>query len=111
MRVDNTYYSLKNATTATESQVTVNKTSETLYIDVSGTASACEIIVLGLADRAGSNWQPLGVINVADYSIMNKITAKGLYAVLIEGIAEFKLNLVSVTGGDVTAFCRMVGGE
>lgn len=111
MRVDNNYYSIKNATQAVESEITVNKCSDTLYVEVTGTASALQMQVLGLADRAGTSWNRLCAINMADYSTNDNITAKGLYGFPISGVAEFKVKLLSVTGGNVTAFCRMVGGE
>ena len=109
MIVINNFYALQEAGAPVESAYTANTTGESLFVEITGDATAFEIEVKGVVDFQNEDYVNLGGVNLTSYDYVSTIQNKGIFLFPIEGIGRVKLNLKSVTG-TVTAFCRVVKG-
>ena len=102
---------IKNATApVTPSEYYYNAKADVIAIEVSGTFTSASLIAEGKVDVNASEWTPLAVINLSDYTLIEngEITTSGIYEAGIEGIQYFRVRLASISGGALTAFCRAV---
>lgn len=99
MRVINTLQFFDSATSPTESEILMNTNGSQLILDISGSAETFALQVLGKATiKDGTQWTPIGAINLSDYTITTTIATKGIYALPVDGIGCIKINLTEVNG-------------
>lgn len=110
MIVINKHYALKNINSAQESRASGNTQGETLTIQVEGNATSMQIQVLGKSDLESNAYSVLMGFNISTLDTVSEISALGLYSFPIEGIAEYKINVVAVSGGSISVFCRETKG-
>lgn len=94
----------KNATAAATSPSVGNANSDTLTLQISGTFSVANLTVKAKTD-INADFVPTALINLADYTVIKNgtVTAKGRYAVAIEGARAVQIVLNSISGGNITA--------
>lgn len=94
---------ISNATTPTVSRILDNKLFNALTIEVYGTATSKTFIFEGRNSDKG-DWLPCGfTINMNDRSTNATCTKNGVYMVNTSGMAQFRMRLTEVSGGDFTA--------
>lgn len=103
----NNFYFLKNVSSAMESNPTINVDGDVLCIEVEGTASSCEIEVLIGSDRVSDGYYPITGID-PQFNLVENITKNGCYIYGIEGYSRIKVNLKSVSGGDISIFGKII---
>lgn len=110
MRVKQSFKFFDAITTSAESNSLLNLyDGSQLVIQVEGTATSFSIEVQGLVDGESNVYRPLAIINNFDFSILQEITEKGIYSIGVDGITKIKLNLISITGGNLTVFGKLGG--
>ena len=109
MQILNNFYAFEGASEAAESEPTTNVKAETLTVQIEGSATSMSLKVLGCSDLRSDEYQVLPGVT-SDFSLTSEMTANGLYTVPVEGMGRFKFDLASVSGGEVTVFCRMTTG-
>lgn len=76
-------------------------TLEVTGADASLTVQGC-LNVIGrdglLKPDAECEWTNLAIINLSDYSVIEEITEKGVYAIGIGDTARYRVNVTSVSG-------------
>ena len=93
------------ATAAGASDSYINNTCDLLSVQVDGTFSAVKVEVQGKTDTDAADWTNIAVfdkstldLNDGDYGIV----AKGIYEAGIAGLTVVRVNVASVSGGNVT---------
>ena len=109
MHILNNFYALQGESNATESETTTNVKAETLTVQVEGTATSMSLEVLGCSDLKSDEYHVLTGFT-SDFNLTSEMTANGIYTFPVDGLGRFKFNLTSVSGGEVTVFCRMTTG-
>ena len=109
MDILNNFYAFEGASEAAESEPTTNVKAETLTVQVEGTATSMSLEVLGCSDLKSDEYHVLTGFT-SDFNLTSEMTANGIYTFPVDGLGRFKLNLTSVSGGEVTVFCRMTTG-
>lgn len=99
---------IDSATSTKVADIINNINCDTLSLNVSGTASSLNIIVEANNIFNSTAYQQIAIIKLSDFSINSSITSKGLYEIPIEGAANIKISLTSVSGGNVTVDARLV---
>lgn len=92
---------MENVTSASASSVFTNSSCDLCAVQVFGTATAMKVQVQGMTDIASNAWEDLAVFNMSDLSFAkgdDGITENGIYSVMIEGVAQIRINVASVTG-------------
>ena len=110
MVVTNKHYAVKDISAPQESKESYNTQSEVLTVQVEGNATAVEIEVLGASDLQAEEFYPLMGFDLTTLGSSNTIEATGLYQFGIDGIAKYKFNITSVSGGTISIFCRETRG-
>lgn len=104
----NNFKFFSNANAIAESNVLSNPNrGSQLVLEVSGTATSFTLEVKGKVDAENTNYTNLAIINASDYSTSSAITSNGIYIIGVDGIGGIKLNLTSISGGNVTAFGKL----
>ena len=99
MRIINAIQFLSNATSPQESEIMQNTYGSQLILDISGSAETFALQILGKATiKDGTQWTPIGAINLSDFNIATTIATKGIYALPVDGIGCIKANLMEVNG-------------
>lgn len=88
-----------------------NSQGETLTFQIMGNASAITLSLYGRVDFLSNEWVPLNCVNLTTLDISTTVTAKGIYMTPVEGLANIKFVLGSVSGGEVSVFCRLTKGD
>lgn len=96
--ITNEIYFFKNQSSVSTSGSLYNVNDGTLILQVDGSVSNLELLVLGDTDLVDDNFVTLKAINASDYNMSDKITSTGIYWIDINGIRKIKLNLSKVTG-------------
>lgn len=109
MNILNNFYAFEGASGAAESEPTTNVKAETLTVQVEGSATSMSLQVLGCSDLKSNEYHVLTGFT-SDFNLTSEMTTNGLYTFPVEGMGRFKFNLTSVSGGEVTVFCRMTTG-
>lgn len=95
------------STSSGESSVSIsNIRGSQLVVQVSGSATAFELHIKGALDKV-SNTVSLGCINTKTFDVSHKITSNGIYAIAVDGMVNISAEIVSVTGGNVSAVARL----
>lgn len=110
MVIINSFHAFSNTSEVGESSYTGNSRADTLCVEVTGSATAIQLTVLGLVDYKQEEYTTLSGISLNDYSVVQTITEKGIYQFPIEGLAHFKLKLAAVSGGKISVYCRTTCG-
>ena len=96
---------INEASSTGASEQIVNSGSDSLSVQVSGTFSGVKVEVQGKTDENASEWTSLAVIDRSTATAVegaDGITAKGIYSVNIAGLVVVRVNVASVSGGNVT---------
>ena len=96
--ITNEIYFFKNQSSVSTSGSLYNVNDGTLILQVDGSVSNLELLVLGDTDLVDDNFVTLKAINASDYNMSDKITSTGIYWIDINGIRKVKLNLSKITG-------------
>ena len=96
--ITNEIYFFKNQSSVSTSGSLYNVNDGTLILQVDGSVSYLELLVLGDTDLVDDNFVTLKAINASDYNMSDKITSTGIYWIDINGIRKIKLNLSKITG-------------
>lgn len=96
--ITNEIYFFKNQSSVSTSGSLYNVNDGTLILQVDGSVSNLELLVLGDTDLVDDNFVTLKAINASDYNMSDKITSTGIYWIDINGIRKIKLNLSKITG-------------
>lgn len=93
------------ATSASSSASVVNNNCDVLGIQITGTFSSATVNVQGMVNVDSNTWVNLAALNLTDFDIENTgITAKGLYEIGIEGVLRVRVNVSSVSGGNISVY-------
>lgn len=77
-----------------------------LTIAVSGTAEGLEAKAYG---KLGADWYQLGLVNLTDLTVCDKIEANGLFAVGgVTGVESIKVVISAITSGKATIVGRLM---
>lgn len=109
MVVVNNFYFFKNLGEAKTSEITKNMSGDNLTIQIDGDGSDFSIKLLGCSDMASEEYYELSGLSTS-FEVLQSITENGIYSFGIEGIAKLKLQLVSISGGSITAFGKITKG-
>lgn len=110
MIATNVFYAFEKANGAATKE-TGNSQGDTLTLQVMGSASTVSLRVYGVTDFMSKEWQLLNCINMTTLEVGTSITTKGIYVFPIEGLSNIKFDLHSVSGGEVSVFCRITKGD
>lgn len=91
----------KNASGAAESGVMPINKANTLTIEVSGTGTF-SIEVLATVGVSQESFSALQGIKLNDFSVVSAISTTGIYEYDVTGISKVKVNLASMSGGNIT---------
>lgn len=109
MNVMNDKIFLNGTTTITVSDTIGNPNfGELLTLEVSGTSTIFEIEVEGIVDINSTTWNTLGWISM-DNNVGTTITTKGIYEIVVQNISKVRVNLSSISNGNISVFGRMCG--
>ena len=100
------WYAFEKATTGGE-LITGNTKGSTLTLQVFGSASAVNLQVFGQVDSKSEAWAVLSAINASTLDVGTSITQKGIYVLSVNGCARIKVQLNSVSGGEITVYGRI----
>lgn len=98
---------IQEATGAKISESWTNNHCDTLELQVSGTFTDLSATVEGKVD-INAEWTQVGTVNLTKFAKALTLTEKGIYAVDIGGLFGVRVNVTSVSGGNVTIFGRVV---
>jgi hypothetical protein len=106
MRIQSNFKFLTAVTTTAVSNTFTNSICDGLTLQITGTHSGATILVEGQVspDSTLTNWVALSVINLNDFSVVDSITANGVYQVGIAGISQIRVVVSAISSGTVTAF-------
>lgn len=93
------------ATSATVSDTYINNICDLLSIQVDGTFSAVKVQIQGKTDTSASAWTNIAIFDKSTLDLADGadgITAKGIYNADITGLLAVRVNVASVSGGNVT---------
>lgn len=107
MRAIDNFLFFSGATSAGVSKAYANDTCDVCALQVSGTFTSATVKVQGKSDLAHGEYTDLAVIDLSALSVKKAITAAGIYEAGIEGIQSVRVQVVSVSGGDITVFGKM----
>lgn len=97
---------IDKASSAVISDVFDNYKGDAITLQASGEASSFMAKVEGRSD-INADWSELAVINLKDFSVNNNISTTDVYQSGLTGITQIRINLISVSGGNVTIFGRI----
>lgn len=87
--------------------------AETLYLQVSGAATAFTLEVYGASVPDASdndNWVVLAAIDMTTFATSQSVVANGIFAFGVDSCRSVKVALSSVSGGNVSVYARTVVG-
>lgn len=87
--------------------------AESLYLQVTGTATSVSLQVLGASAASASandDYVVLSSVNMSSFATSATIATNGIYAFGIDGCRDVKVVLSSVSGGNATVYARTVIG-
>ena len=93
------------ASSAGASAEVINSTCDLLSVQVDGTFSSATVKVQGKTDANASDWTNIAIFNKSTLDLTegsDGITAKGIYEANIAGVVFVRVNVTSVSGGNVT---------
>ena len=97
---------IDKASSATISEVFDNYKGDSIALQASGTTSAFSAKLQGKAD-INADWVDVAVINLKDLTVSSTISSTDIYQGSLSGITQIRVNLESVSGGNVTIFGRI----
>ena len=97
----------KNQSSAS-SVVIQNTNCDTMSLSISGSFSSITLKIQGTNTFDSTNYFDVAAIKMSDLSVCQQITATGLYTVSIEGMANIKVEITAISGGDATVKARLV---
>ena len=104
---------LFNAVTATATsenliEADFGRIGNTVVLQIEASEGATfSLDILGSVDSTLPT-EKLSAVNMGDVSIVDTITAGGIYSLPVDGLAVLKLSLTSVSGGSVTAYGKLI---
>ena len=104
---DKTFLNGATATTISESIGNANR-GELLTLEVTGTATSFELKVEGVVNPSTTTWGELAYIS-SDNLVGTTISKNGIYEVVVQSLSKIRVNLSSITGGNVSVYGRMCG--
>lgn len=90
-----------------ESMRISNSDGDILTVQVSGDALGLQLQILAQVDYHADESYAICGQNLTDGATTTTIRTNGLYRFVVEGLGTFKLKVLSINEGDVTAFCRL----
>lgn len=84
------------------SKTMINTKGGILTVQATGTADSFEFMVLGCVDLENNAFVPIEGINVSDFSLAETVKGNGIYEYDISGMRQLKVNISSISGGDLT---------
>ena len=81
---------------------------ELLALEVTGTSTTFEILVEGIVDINSTDWVTLGWISM-DNTVGTTIIAKGIYEIVVQNLSKVRVNLSSISNGNISVYGRMCG--
>ena len=108
MNILNNFYALKDANAPMSGPETWNKRGDTLTVQAEGTFTG-ELLVLGCSDLESEEYHVLSGFD-SSFNIVDKMVAAGIYTFPIEGMGKYRVKLNAISGGKVSAFCRVTTG-
>ena len=97
---------INNESSATISEVFDNYKGDSITLQASGTASAFSAKLQGKAD-INADWVDVALINLKDLTVSSDVTTTDIYQGALTGLTQVRVNLESVSGGNVTIFGRV----
>ena len=100
---------ITEATSAVTSSVFTNNNCDLCAVQIFGTATAMKIQVQGKTDSQSSTWESIASFNMGDLTLSDGnigMTTAGIYAVSVAGITQVRINVASVTGGNVSVTAK-----
>ena len=81
---------------------------ELLTLEITGTATSFELKVEGVVNPSTTTWGELAYIS-SDNLVGTTISKNGIYEVVVQNLSKIRVNLSSITGGNVSVYGRMCG--
>ena len=81
---------------------------ELLTLEITGTATSFELKVEGVVNPSTTTWEELAYIS-SDNLVGTTISKNGIYEVVVQSLSKIRVNLSSITGGNVSVYGRMCG--
>lgn len=92
------------ASSATTSAVFTNNVCDTCALQIWGTASAFKVQLQGMVDAASNAWVSIASYDKDDLTVVDGttgMTSAGIFTVDVSGVRKIRINLASVSGGNV----------
>lgn len=100
----------RQVTVAKDSDIYNNARYSEGVLEIKGTASSFSVEIQACIDVTDTiEWTTLMVVNESDFSTLEDITAKGLYAFSMAGKNRIKVKINSVSGGYLTITGKFIG--
>ena len=96
-----------DSTVTTSEPLYVNSKAETLKLSVTGSGTL-DVTVEGKIVSLAPSYYDIASVKLDDYTVVSKITAEGIYAVDVQGIAQVRI-VNGGSAGDVTVIGVVVG--
>lgn len=100
---------IAEATSAVTSSVFVNSNCDLCAVQVYGTATAMKVQIQGMTDADSATWENIASFNMGDLSLTegdDGMTAAGIYSVSVAGVTQVRINVASVSGGNVSVTAK-----
>ena len=102
---------IASATAAATSNEFINNACDLCTLQIYGTATALKVQVQGMVDIDANAWVSVASYDKGDLEVQDGtggMTAAGIFTVDIAGIQKLRLNVASVSGGNVTVTAMFV---
>ena len=109
MNILNNFYAIKDASAPTTSKETWNKRGDTLTVQLEGNFVGAEVKVLGCSDLDVEEFHPITGFD-SSFSLTDTMKTAGLYTFPIDGMGKFKIEVVTISDGSMSLFCRVTTG-
>ena len=96
-----------DSTVTTSVPLTINSKAETMKLSVEG-AGTLDVTIEGKIVPLAPDYYDIAAVKLADYTVVAKIEAAGLYAVDVQGLAQVRI-VNGGSAGDVTVVGVVVG--
>ena len=96
-----TFTTISNSMKVKEDHLAVN-------FEVKGTATTIDLVIEGVIMDSGE-WVELAAINLSNFDVATDIEQKGAYQVTLIGLAEIRINVKNLVGGNLSVTGKVVG--
>lgn len=111
MVIQNNYTFIKNQNSPIVSKTYINSSSDLFIMQIDGSFDTCMVKVEGRINPKAA-WVSIGGVDLGTFAaVKDGFTKAGLYEFDIIGVRELRVNVSSLTGGEITVFGQFISSE